>query len=109
VGWCWGGAAVVLRRCCGGAALVLRALFFNMSVSRGRRRKNDAQGLPRASREFIFSNCASRFGGSHFASKPSLLCRNIAILTRGENGDFALEVCTFRVFMSFPCSHFQSF
>ena len=86
----------VLRWCCGGAASVL------MSVSRGRCRKNDALGSPMTPlRIQHVKMCVSPQRERHFASTPSLFLRKTAILTRGENGDFAWEVCTFHFFMSF--------
>ena len=60
---CGTGAPQVRRRC-GTGAVQVRRYTSKMSVSRGRCRKNDAQGSAKAPSEIIFPKCAFRFSGS---------------------------------------------
>jgi hypothetical protein len=103
---CCAGAALVLRACCGGAA---RALFQNQPFAWEVSQKRWPRLAPGTSGSHLFKMRISPQRQRHFASKPPLFRRNLASLTRGESGDFAWEVCTFLIFMSFSRFHFQSF
>jgi hypothetical protein len=86
----------VLLRCgCAVAALWLRALVQDERFAWEASQQRCPRLAPGALRIHLFKMCISPQRERHFASKPSLFLRKIAILTRGENGDLAWEVCTF--------------
>jgi hypothetical protein len=74
------GAALELRWSCGVAAVVLRASFSKMSVSRGRCRKNDAQGLPLAPSEHCACSHVHRYGSMMYISIPHHRCLKKCLL-----------------------------
>jgi hypothetical protein len=69
-----GASAPQVRRKCAASALQVRALISKMSVSRGRCRKNDAQGSPKSPPECFCSKCAFRLSGSAILRRNPHFC-----------------------------------
>jgi hypothetical protein len=108
------GSAALLRCCCAAAAVQLACLLRAPFLQSAFRTIGVAKVKPKTSpwrlaNSYLFKMCISLRRERHFASTPSLSPRNIAILTRGKNSDFACEVCMFHIFMSLSCFIFKSF